>query len=238
MKIVSAHQPHYLPWIGYFNRIHLSDVFVIADNMEFTKYNYLSRNRIVGTSGIIMLIVPVSYKGSSRNPINEIELDSKLSEVKLRKHLRSVEHNYRKMPGFPSFFPLLEKQLLAGHTSLCELNTTLIREICRYLQIDTEIVLASEKNISGIKEHELFLSMLESTNSDTLLLGMGASNQYIDKEEVIKHGFKVLQQKFSHPEYAQNSSAFQPGVSVIDLLMCVEQPQAIEMVKNCGDYNE
>ena len=44
--IVAIHQPHYLLWIGYFDKIDRADVFVPLDNVQYRKDEWQNRNRI------------------------------------------------------------------------------------------------------------------------------------------------------------------------------------------------
>ena len=46
MKIVSICQPHFIPWIGYFNMIYNSDEFVILDNVQYNRRSWQNRFHI------------------------------------------------------------------------------------------------------------------------------------------------------------------------------------------------
>ncbi|MGO8710493.1 MAG: WbqC family protein [Rhizomicrobium sp.] len=57
--IISIHQPAYLPWLGFFDRIAGSDVFIVLDNVQFERNSFINRNRIKTPDGPIWLTVPV-----------------------------------------------------------------------------------------------------------------------------------------------------------------------------------
>ncbi|MBL4898764.1 MAG: WbqC family protein [Colwellia sp.] len=233
--IVSTHQPHYIPWIGYLHKISKSDTFVILDNVQYTKNSYINRNSIRHKEGTILLTVPVKYKGASKYIIKDIEIDKSSGFKGLHKHLKTLTMNYNSGVGFDEFFPIIEHLYSKEYKWIFDLDHQLLLAILEYLKIDTEIVISSEENIHGAKEDELFLSMLEKTKSDTLLLGLGASMKYVNTESVTEKGYKITYQKFVHPVYKQrNFSDFINGISIVDMLFNNSQSEAIEIIKNCS----
>ena len=233
--IVTAHQPHYIPWLGYINRIHLADTFVLMDNMEFTKYSYINRNQIRDANGSIMLTIPIKYKGTSKNLIKDIEIDYGSSFKGIAKHSKAIVHNYQSTPGFESFFPAIESIYSKNHKWLLDLNKDLLTAILNYLDIKTKVVLGSDLGVEGNKSDELFIAMLENTQSDTVLLGLGASTKYISPEKIIAKGYNIAKQNFNHPMYGQKGSGnFCKGISTIDLLMNVTKVEAETLVEDSG----
>ena len=62
--IVSIHQPNYLPWLGFFDKIKRSDLFVIFDDVQFPrgKKHFGHRNQIKTPNGAKWLSVPIKNK--------------------------------------------------------------------------------------------------------------------------------------------------------------------------------
>lgn len=232
--IVSAHQPHYLPWIGYVNKIYLSDVFMVMDNMIYTNKGFINRNRIINSKGVQYISVPLLKPNGLITKINELTIDNRAHSNWNIKHLRSIKHNYSKGLGYNFFFPLLEDVLIRKNEHFFSLQMDLIRLILYYLKIDVKIIIASETQTVGIKEKDLILNIIRDSNCNKMLLGLGASNQYVDKEFITKNGGEVIHQNFSHPVYIQRSRSFISGVSIIDLLLNVPQDDAIFFVKHSG----
>ena len=233
--IVSAHQPHYLPWCGYINKILLSDIFVVMDDMSFTSYNYINRNRLVQNNNILKLSIPLKDKKTLGRKIKDVELDYSHGFRGLSKHIKSLEHNYSRYVGFDCFFPLLYNVLNKDYKWLLDLDLEIIYLIMDYLEINTKLVLSSEFNICGRKEDELFISLLEKTNSNKVLLGLGASNNYINKDNIYNKGGEVVYQKFKHPVYKQNSKKFIKGISIVDMLLTINKEESKNIIKNCGE---
>lgn len=232
--IVSAHQPHYLPWIGYFNKIYLSDVFMIMDNMTYTNKGYINRNRIITKKGVQYLSVPLIKPHGINTKINELIIDNRAHSIWNEKHLRSLIHNYSKRIGFNDFFPIIENILMTKFEKFFDLQFDIIVSILSYLNIEVDIQLASTKNTSGCKEKDLFLNIINDSKCDKMLLGLGASNSYVDFDYIKLHGGKLVYQNFEHPLYPQKTKQFYKGVSIIDLLFNVEKSIATQLVKNSG----
>ncbi len=233
--IVSAHQPHYLPWIGYFNKIHLSDVFLCMDNMEFTNKGYINRNRIISRSIVQYLSVPLIKPNGIHTLINELIIENESQANWRIKHLKTLEHNYSKGKGFNSFFPILVNVFNEDEPNFFNFQLNLIKAIMNYLNITTKIQLGSEKKTSGKKESELIINILESSGCNSFLFGLGASNNYVNKEVLIEKGFGLVYQNFTHPIYNQKyRNNFIPGLSIVDCLLNSTQDEAEFFVKESG----
>lgn len=232
--IVTAHQPHFAPWLGYINRIHLADVFAIMDNMEYTHNHNINSNRIVTKFSALKVAIPVKYKGASKALIKDIEVNYNTDWI--RKITRSMIHNYYSGNGFHAFYPTIEKILLKRHKYLFDLDLEILQSILDYLEIDTKIVIASEYNLGGNKEQELFISLMEGTNCDTILLGLGASRSYIHGDELMSKGFQIAGHVFTDPVYKQKTSFRLNGVSCLDMIFNEERKNSIHKIKNAGSY--
>jgi hypothetical protein len=106
--IVSAHQPAYNPWLGYFHKLLLSDVFVIMDDVQFEKNSFINRNKIFQKPEGLMLTIPCNMKDYADKSIKEIEI---FNDMWKKKHLRSLSQTYSKSPYFDKVFPIVEKAL-------------------------------------------------------------------------------------------------------------------------------
>ena len=60
--IVTAHQPSYLPWLGYFNKISQSQIYVFLDHVLPSKGDWVNRVKIKTNSGAKYLTVPIVKK--------------------------------------------------------------------------------------------------------------------------------------------------------------------------------
>jgi hypothetical protein len=103
--VIGILQPGYLPWLGFFEQMYRSDVFVIYDDVQYDKEGWRNRNRIKTSKGIQWLTVPVVIKFEEHPLINEIKINNTVNWRK--KHLSSINQNYSKA----SFFKRIKSQL-------------------------------------------------------------------------------------------------------------------------------
>jgi hypothetical protein len=94
-------QPGYLPWLGFFEQMYRSDIFVVYDDVQYDKNGWRNRNRIKTTQGVQWLTVPVHVKHRESPLVNDIIIDNKVNWK--RKHLTSIKQNYSKAPFFRSY---------------------------------------------------------------------------------------------------------------------------------------
>ena len=110
--IVSIHQPNYLPWLGYFDKIIKSDIFVIFDDVQYPRGKkgfFGNRNQIKTNNGKMWLTVPVIGKGDFKN-FNEIEINYNGWN---KKHIQNIYNFYKKATYFDKYFEdMLKKSLL------------------------------------------------------------------------------------------------------------------------------
>src|SRR5258706_13867536 len=108
MKRLTILQPSYLPWIGYFDQIDKSDVFVFFDEVLYTKNDWRNRNRIKTSQGTQWLTIPVEMKHriSEKVLIKDVKMIDKIKTIS--SHLQAIYLNYKKARYFNEIYPFLE----------------------------------------------------------------------------------------------------------------------------------
>lgn len=217
MKTIAIHQPNYLPWLGYFNKISQSDVFVILDDVDYQHGNASSltnRTRLKGLQGPFWLTVPVKRKNPSAL-ILDILIDQ--NGYWQKKQLKTLFHVYGKTRYFSLYIEQLESILNRDFIHLAVLNTELIRWLCSLLEIQTQLVLSGELNIQGFTRDEKIAQICLKLGGTQYLSGSGA-RKYNRPEVFAACGIELTYTNFIHPRYPQDYGPFIPGLSILDVL--------------------
>mgnify|MGYP001166233830 FL=1 len=212
---LSAHQPTYLPWLGLFHKISVADLFVVYDDVEYSRYGWYNRNYILSKNGPILLVVPVIRQFSDHLLHNQVKIDN--SQNWSKKHIKSIELCYSKSPYFNEYIDLFVDVFTKKYEYLFELNISLLELFLKEFSIKTKIKYASEYNLE-YKKSDRAMDLAIKTKSTHILFGeLGANYAEIDKFE--QNQIKVVFQKYNHPIYKQfNSNQFFDKLSSIDLL--------------------
>jgi hypothetical protein len=213
-QTIGIMQPTYLPWLGYFEMISSSDVFVFLDDVQFQKKSWQQRNRIKGVSGPLMLTVPVLTKGKRFQHISGVCINNQ--ENWSKKHLRSFEVAYAMSRYYKDIFPVLQEIYSNEWDSLVDLNVSLILSFMQILGITTPTILSSNLNIDATG-NEKIVAICNYLHCDRLYDAAGAI-EFIDANIMEHVGIEVIYQKYTHPIYNQINGDFVPYMSVIDIL--------------------
>jgi hypothetical protein len=211
--ILSAHQPVYLPWLGLFHKIALADIFCVFDIVQYLRRDFNNRNKIKTSAGPMWLSVPVKSSGRFDSIITDIEI---INDGWHKKHLKSIELNYKKTPYFEQYFYGLKKVLDTPYQYLVDLNFDILVYVLDALDIDTKIVKASDYSFNGVKS-ELVLDMCTQLGADIYIFGEQGKD-YADINAFKSKGIHPYFQSYTHPLYKQMKGEFEPFMSVVDLI--------------------
>lgn len=226
-KRVAIVQSCYIPWKGYFDLIRRVDEFILFDDVQFTKRDWRSRNRIKTRQGGMWLTVPVSTKGKYHQAIKDTEISDPTWH---RNHWRTIASQYASAPFFSHYKSQLE-DLYRGSTDkhLSQVNRRLIEGLCRMLGITTTISWSMDYVVVAGKTERL-VSLCRQAGATEYLSGP-AARDYIVPSLFDDAGVALSYMDYSnYPEYPQLYPPFDHAVSVIDLLLSVG-PEAPKYMK-------
>ena len=216
--IASGHQPNYLPWLGFFDKMAQCDVFVVEDNVQFERQGFQNRNRIKTVNGPAWLTVPVEHVGESLS-IDQVKIADGAESRWAERHWLSLKHNYCKAPFWEKYCGFFEETYGREWSMLIDLNVHLIRGLMGFLGLEKRLVTASSLGVSG-KGSELVLAQCKALGASVHLSGVGGRG-YLDLGRFEEEGVKVVFQDFQYPVYHQLHGGFVPDLSVVDYLFCV-----------------
>lgn len=211
--IVSVHQPQYLPWLGYFDKIDKADVFVLLDNVQFKKNEWQNRNKIKTANGWQWLTVPVMYKFPQL--INEVGVNNK--DKWQHRQRQTIISNYKKAPDWALLEDFFEEIFSSEWQSISQLNIHLVKKLVEILGIKTPLYVASELGEFPEDPDERLIALTKHFDADVYLAG-GGGKGYMDMGKYTKAGLEVIFQEYEHPVYDQLFGEFEPFMSVVDLI--------------------
>lgn len=227
MTIV-IHQPEYLPWLGFFDKIDKCDLFVILDHVQFQR-GFINRNKIKTPTGWQWLTVPVIHRFPQK--IIEVKINNQTNWR--NQHWMALTKNYGKAPYFKNYAEFFKHTYEHEWELLVDLDIYLIRNLMKFLGLETPIEISSSLNVKG-KSTEMLINICKALGGDTYLSGPGGKN-YMSMKKFEEEGIKVIFQEFQYPTYPQRfeKAGFQSHMSIVDLLFnCGEK--SLKVIRGAG----
>ncbi|MGD8509924.1 MAG: WbqC family protein [Syntrophobacterales bacterium] len=213
MTVVAIHQPQFLPWLGYIDKLDRSDVFCLLDTVQYKKNEFQNRNKIKTAQGWQWLTVPVTYRFPQR--IEEVGVNQTVDWQ--RKHLQALKTNYSKAPFFETYYASFEEFYQQSYDFLVQVNVACIQLIVELLGLERKLVLASSLPVETEDSTLRLVEICKNFGGDYYLSGRDGA-KYMDVDMFQNHKIEVLFQDFKHPQYPQCYGPFEPNMSVVDLL--------------------
>jgi len=215
--LVAIHQPNFLPWLGFFDKIARADVFVLLDSVQNSKtggtWTNRVRARIGGEAG--WLTVPI-VRGHGVRAVRNVEINE--ATAWRDKMLRTLALNYARAAKFSEVFPHVERWIRTSEHLLAAYNEVALRAVIGVLGLPQDhLVRSSSLNVTG-RSTDLLISIVRAVGGDTYLAGGGAGGYQVDAK-FAEAGLALAYQEFRHPVYPQSPfPGFLPGLSIVDAL--------------------
>jgi len=212
---VAIMQPYFFPYIGYFQLINAVDVFVVYDNVKYTKKGWFNRNRYLKNGSDALFTVPLRHD-TDQLFVREREIADSFDR---KRFLDQFRESYRKAPYFEDTFGLVRSVVLNEEKNLFRFLHASLGAVCRHLRIDTKVVISSAVPIDhSLRGTDRVIAICEEIGADVYINPPGGRALY-NREHFSLHGIDL---KFLSPtpfEYQQAGNPFVPWLSIIDVLM-------------------
>lgn len=216
MKIAIM-QPYFCPYIGYFQLINAVDTFIIADDLQYAKGGWYNRNRIINHGVEFFFTIPLKSDSSSKN-INERYLANN-SHGEIIKTLRRIKNFYSKAPYFSQHYPLVRKVFLQEQKNLSDYNVYSMKEISKFLKIETQFILSSSLEVDPNKKGvDRVIEICKMRKADTYINPIGGVDLY-SKDVFNNNGIDLQFIQSNNIKYDQFKHTFVPSLSIIDIIM-------------------
>lgn len=213
--ILSANQPYFSPYPGFFYKAHLSDVFVVLDTVQFPRGNtWVTRNRFKNHQGILWMTVPVWKKGLGLQRIDRVRICHEGRWAK--KHVESLKNAYEKAPFFEEHSEFVERIFSSDMEKIADLDLQIIKYLLDQLHIETKLILLSELDIEA-RGDRLLIEVCQRLGADCFLTQKGAK-KYLNESLFRNAGIELAYFRSPSPIYPQLWGRFIPNLSIFDLL--------------------
>ena len=212
---VAIMQPYFFPYIGYFQLIGAVDLFIVYDNIKYTKEGWINRNRMLQNGRDALFSLPLK-SDSDFLDVRDRELAANFNPEKL---LNRISGAYRRAPHFAQTYPLVEKTVRHEERNLFRFLHHALLETCKHLGLATEFRISSAVAIDhDLKNQERVLALCEAVGASTYVNAIGGTALYV-RDAFRARGIEL---KFIRPkpfEYHQFGNDFVPLLSILDVMM-------------------
>ena len=218
-------QPYFFPYIGYWQLINSVDQFLVYDDVNYIKNGWINRNNILLNGQKHLITVPLEAASPFLH-INQIKILK--DKVKKEKLIKTVEHSYKKAPYYEEIFKIFYETIYHPSENISEANFFAIKEISKYLNINTKFILSSKIEKDEIlRGQDKVISICKQLNTDTYINAIGGLSLY-SKEAFKNAGIELFFIKTEEIKYNQFKNEYVPYLSIIDILMFNDK----ETIKN------
>jgi len=208
-------QPYFFPYIGYFQLMAAVDVFIVYDNIKYTKKGWINRNRMLKDGKDVMFSAPLKGDSDALD-IRDRELATEFNRDKLLNQFKAA---YRSAPYFAQTFPLVQEIVQYGDRNLFRFLHHSIVKTCNHLGIATEIRVSSDFPIDhGLRSQDKVLALCQAAGAKTYINTIGGLELY-SRETFLEKGIELKFIQSTPFEYPQPAKEFVPRLSIVDVMM-------------------
>jgi hypothetical protein len=208
-------QPYFFPYVPYFQLVGAVDLFVVYDNIKYTKRGWINRNRMLQNGTDVMFSVPLKHD-SDYLDVRDRQIAEGFNRDKLLHQLAAA---YRRAPQFARVYPLVEGVVRHEERNLFQFLHHALLCTCRHLGIETSIRVSSGVAIDhGLRSQAKVLALCEAVGATTYVNAIGGVELY-SREEFTARGVELKFIRSKPFEYSQLGGEFVPWLSIIDVMM-------------------
>ena len=232
MMKIGIMQPYFFPYLGYFQLINAVDRFILFDDVQYIRHGWINRNRILKPAeGHQYILMALAEHGR----------DAEIKNVKAKegyewkeKILRQVAHYKKRSPYYPQVYDLLLQCFQHDETDITRLNGCYLKSVCDYIGISFKIEISSEMDFdySAVTDAGEWALAISRQLQAVEYINPPGGVALFDKSKFENSNVRL---SFIHPHlagYSQRRPTFEPGLSIIDILMFNSPAQVREMLND------
>ena len=227
-------QPTFNPWLGYFDLINSTDLFIFLNQVQLDRRSWQTRNKLKVNNQEFLVTIPIKKERSRDNTtIDNATINDWLWAEKA---VKTIESNYKKSKYYEEVFPFIQSLLISNKSNkLAEFNINIITAICEKIGITTKMINASSLKEMNGKKDEMLLNICKSMDATEYTSPPGSSNYLIENsagETFEDSKISLFYQNYIHPVYPQVGKSFISHIGIFDLLLNVGFSEAESIIKS------
>jgi len=194
LTVLAAHQPNYLPWLGFFDKIARSDIFILTESDIFSPRGFVQRNKVMVNGKPHWLTAPVGKPTNTY--IRDLPIRDDLGWRS--RHLKTILTAYKSAPYYSTLKDLIEVSYESSRWStFAPFAESLILDICEYLDVKPRIYVVDSDNLEDCGR-DAIVTFCKKYGADTYLSGAGGK-EYMGKVPLAEHGIRLEYQDYTDP---------------------------------------
>ena len=222
---VGSNQPYLFPYLGSWQLMNISDIYVISDSIQYIKKGYINRNNILVDGKRHMFTLEV-LGVHTETLINEVKVGNNSKKI-----IKSIFNAYKKAPYFEEVYPLIEEIILNDEKNLAKYVGYSIVRVAQYLDMDTKFIYLSElQGKTSLMGQDRTIDICKRLNADHFINAIGGQELY-DKKDFLEEDIVLNFLKTENIEYKQLNNEFVSNLSIIDIMMFNSKEEIKEILK-------
>lgn len=216
MKTVVVMQPYFFPYLGYFQLVAASSVFIFLDDVAYIKRGWINRNSFLVQNRAHVFTVPLQAPSINR----QIATTLVAEDPRWQSHLiRLLENAYAHAPFRDAVLGLVQQVVSEPQRSIGNLAATSVRTVCAYVGLPATWQMSSEAHPrNGLKGAARIVDICRTLDATRYVNAPGGKDLY-DSSEFLRAGIELRFLRPVLPAYVQSGGQFVRGLSIIDVLM-------------------
>ena len=216
--ILSGHQPCSVPWLGWYNKLLKADLFVILDDIQPSRGDFINRSLFNFKGRDKYLTMPLEWHGHLEKTIRQMEFA--IDKPHWREDgLHKLLANYPKNLWIDAWYD----SMLGSHNLVSACDFSL--ELARALDITTPVEYQSRLGITGHKSG-LIVNLCRHFGATEFLFGSEGFQNY--GREVESYGIRAIRQEYTPPDW--------PPLSILHYLIMRGHEETKTLINNQAGY--
>jgi hypothetical protein len=227
---VALMQPAFLPWIGYFELMKNSDIFIFLNDFQFVRRGRGQRNTLLNHEGKEFTI-SLSVESSPQKSTFE-EMRPILTQHWKDKFLKHLFYIYGKSPYYNNVIYIIKKWLDGRWDNLGDMLIDFSLEVAIYIGIKVTTYRSSNLSYDrNLRRSARLASILKTLNAGCYLSAKGSFSYMLDDRIFPLDWCPVFfQDHIAKPYYQPHTKEFVKNLSIIDVLFNVPPHEIFSLV--------